>query len=187
MQLIQVLEAAAQPRLARRGETYGIRNLLEVPEIRSLVRTEPVKALLENLLGANASAVRGMFFDKTASANWPVLWHQDLSLAVAEKHDIEGWTAWSVKNDVHHVQPPAYVLERMLTVRLHLDDCGEDNGPLKVLASTHGLGRIARERIRHCGMNSKRRSAACRQAMRSSCGRRCCTPHRRPQSRSTGV
>jgi len=147
MQLIQVLEATAQPRLARRGETYGIRNLLEVPEIRSLVRTEPVKALLENLLGANASAVRGMFFDKTASANWPVLWHQDLSLAVAEKHDIEGWTAWSVKNDVHHVQPPAYVLERMLTVRLHLDDCGEDNGPLKVLAGTHGLGRIARERI----------------------------------------
>jgi ectoine hydroxylase-related dioxygenase (phytanoyl-CoA dioxygenase family) len=30
----------------------------------------------------------------------------------------------------------------MLTVRLHLDPCGPDNGPLRVLPGTHRCGRL---------------------------------------------
>jgi ectoine hydroxylase-related dioxygenase (phytanoyl-CoA dioxygenase family) len=32
----------------------------------------------------------------------------------------------------------------MVTLRVHLDDCGEDNGPLDVLPGTHLAGRLAR-------------------------------------------
>jgi ectoine hydroxylase-related dioxygenase (phytanoyl-CoA dioxygenase family) len=39
------------------------------------------------------------------------------------------------------------VLERMLTVRLHLDDCGVDNGPLRVLRSSHAHGWLTDEQI----------------------------------------
>jgi len=51
-----------------------------------------------------------------------------------------GFGPWSIKAGVHHVQPPVSVLENMCTVRLHLDDCGEDNGPLKVVPGSHSRG-----------------------------------------------
>ena len=54
--------------------------------------------------------MRALFFDKTPGANWPVLWHQDLTIAVAEQHDLEGWGPWSTKADVPHVQPPVPIL-----------------------------------------------------------------------------
>ena len=72
---------------------------------------------------------------------------KDLSIAVAEKLDAPGFSGWSVKQGVVHVQPPMAVLERMLTVRLHLDDCGADNGPLRVLRGSHAHGRLTDEQI----------------------------------------
>jgi ectoine hydroxylase-related dioxygenase (phytanoyl-CoA dioxygenase family) len=36
----------------------------------------------------------------------------------------------------------------MLTVRLHLDDCQADNGPLRVVPGSHAQGRLTRERIK---------------------------------------
>jgi ectoine hydroxylase-related dioxygenase (phytanoyl-CoA dioxygenase family) len=48
---------------------------------------------------------------------------------------------------VPHVQPPVEILERMITIRLHLDDCNEDNGALRVLPGTHCLGRLTSEQI----------------------------------------
>ena len=38
------------------------------------------------------------------------------------------------------MQPPAEVLAGMLAVRIHLDDCGIDNGPLRVLPGSHRFG-----------------------------------------------
>jgi len=109
-------------RSERRGETFGVRDLLYVEEIRAFSRSETLRRITDPIVGPDARAVRGIFFDKTTGANWPVPWHQDLSLAVLVRREIPGWTAWSLKNGIHHVQPPADILERMLTVRLHLDD-----------------------------------------------------------------
>jgi ectoine hydroxylase-related dioxygenase (phytanoyl-CoA dioxygenase family) len=134
-------------RSKRRGETFGIRDLLHIDEIQALARSDALTSVTGPIAGADARAVRGIFFDKTAGANWPVAWHQDLSLAVSARQDIDGWTAWSLKNGIHHVQPPADILERMLTVRLHLDDCGPENGPLRVLPGTHRTGRLKRDGI----------------------------------------
>ena len=133
----------------RRGGVYAIRNLLEVlPAARELARSAPVRALVEPVLGAGCFAVRGVLFDKTPAAPWKVAWHQDLSIAVRARVEAEGFGPWSVKAGVVHVQPPAHVLEGMLAVRLHLDDCDETNGPLRVLPGSHAFGRLGAEEIR---------------------------------------
>jgi len=92
--------------------------------------------------------VRSLLFDKTPGENWPVPWHQDLTLAVAERVESEGFGPWSVKDGIPHVQPPVEILFRMVTARLHLDDATEENGALKVAPGSHRLGRIPPEATR---------------------------------------
>ena len=151
IRLIEVLEGSEHHRSERDGETYGMRDLLALEEIRQLAQSSAIMSLVHSVIGPEGRAVRGIFFDKTPAANWPVQWHQDLSIAVTEKMDIEGWTGWSIKHGIPHVQPPAAILERMVSVRLHLDDCGPDNGPLKLRPGTHIRGRLTRERINESG------------------------------------
>ena len=74
-------------------------------------------------------------------------WHQDLTIAVKERIEVDGYGPWSVKADVQHVQPPAAVLEKMLNVRLHLDNCPAERGALRVLPGSHLYGKIAEEQI----------------------------------------
>ena len=89
----------------------------------------------------------GILFDKVEGANWKVPWHQDLSVALRARQDAAGYGPWSEKAGVVHAQAPVALLERMLTVRLHLDDCDEANGPLRVLPGTHCLGKLSAEHI----------------------------------------
>ncbi|AFE07716.1 hypothetical protein COCOR_07749 [Corallococcus coralloides DSM 2259] len=129
----------------RRG---GVRNLLEnVPAVRELARSGPVREAAGSILGPHCFAVRGLLFDKTPDANWKVIWHQDLTVAVRERRDVPGFGPWSEKAGVPCVQPPTSVLEDMVAVRVHLDDCGEDNGPVRVLAGSHREGRLSSSSI----------------------------------------
>jgi ectoine hydroxylase-related dioxygenase (phytanoyl-CoA dioxygenase family) len=127
--------------MTRVGARHGRRNLLrDVPEVSALA--EDLKRVVVPVLGAGAFAVRGIFFDKLPDANWEVNWHQDLSIPVAERIEVPGFNGWSIKQGVPHVQPPARILERMVTVRVHLDDCGTDNGPLRIVSGSHRGGRL---------------------------------------------
>lgn len=63
------------------------------------------------------------------------------------KEDVEGFGPWSTKAGILHVQPPAQVLERMISIRLHLDACDESNGALLVIPGSHRAGRIAETEI----------------------------------------
>src|SRR5690606_33938850 len=54
---------------------------------------------------------------------------------------------WSVKEKVPHVRPPAEVLAEMLTLRFHLDPCGAENGPLKVIPGSHRAGFLSSDQI----------------------------------------
>ncbi len=94
----------------------------------------------ESVLGPAAVAVRGILFDKNPSANWKVPWHQDLSIAVNQRAELRSFGPWSVKAGITHVQPPIEVLHQMCTIRLHLDACGPENGPLKVIPGSHHDG-----------------------------------------------
>ena len=131
------------------GRLYAVRNLMAlVPAVGALARSPAMRALVEPVLGAAAVPVRALLFDKTPGANWKVAWHQDLSIAVAGRVEVPGFGPWSVKAGVQHVQPPVELLQGMLTVRVHLDDCGPDNGPLLVLPGSHAAGVLSPEAVR---------------------------------------
>ena len=115
--------------LRKRTGVFAVRNLLEeCPEVRRLANSPALRDLVEPVLGPGCFPVRGILFDKVPDANWKVSWHQDVTIAVKNKVEADGYGPWSVKADVLHVQPPAEVLEEMLSVRFHIDPCGEENG-----------------------------------------------------------
>ncbi|MCA9413339.1 MAG: phytanoyl-CoA dioxygenase family protein [Candidatus Omnitrophica bacterium] len=99
------------------------------------------------MLGPSAKPVKGILFDKGEAANWSVRWHQDTTISVKQKIETPGFEAWSHKDDVPHVRPPVEIMERIVAFRIHLDDCGEENGPLKVLAGSHRRGYLSREEV----------------------------------------
>lgn len=138
----------ADPVRQRRGSTFAIRNLMDaVPSVRELAGSDAIRNLVVGYLGSEALVVRAILFDKTPEANWLVTWHQDVTIAVETKIDTPGFGPWSVKAGVTHVRPPAEVLANMLTVRLHLDDCDESNGALKVIPGSHKRGFLSQEEI----------------------------------------
>jgi hypothetical protein len=53
-----------------------------------------------------------------------------------------GFGPWSTKAGMIHVEPPFALLEGMLTLRAHVDDCGVHNAPLLAARGSHKLGRI---------------------------------------------
>jgi hypothetical protein len=140
--LAQAVPAAAARR--RGGEVFAIRNLLrDMPLVRRLADLTTVRAGVEAVLGSGAFPVRGILFDKTPAANWKVGWHQDSMIPVKRRREVSGFCSWSVKAGVPHVLPPARVLAGMLHARIHLDPCGEENGPLLVKPGSHGHGRLS--------------------------------------------
>jgi ectoine hydroxylase-related dioxygenase (phytanoyl-CoA dioxygenase family) len=127
---------------------YALRNLVDVvPEVAELSLNSKVAELVEAVLGTGAFMVRSTLFDKTDGANWGVFWHQDLSIAVKERHQVEGFHAWTRKAGVQCVQPPVEMMSRILAIRLHLDDCFAANGALKVLPGSHRSDALTSDRI----------------------------------------
>jgi ectoine hydroxylase-related dioxygenase (phytanoyl-CoA dioxygenase family) len=136
--------------MSRRGDVaFGIRELLNVaPAVRALASSPRIQNLVDSIAGKDAQVIRAIFFDKTPEANWKVAWHQDLTIAVHQKKEIEGFNRWSVKAGIPHTQPPVSILDNILTMRIHLDATDESNGALKVIAGSHKYGRLDAERIR---------------------------------------
>ncbi len=133
----------------------GCAILRAIPEVRRLAGSPALLDLVEPVLGPGAFAVRGLLFDKTAAANWSVPWHQDLTIAVQDRVEAEGFGPWNVKAGILHVRPPIGVLEGMLTLRIHLDDCETGQGPLRVLPGSH-LGGSSAPGRRATGSNASR-------------------------------
>lgn len=128
-------------------DRHGARNLLANSVVREFAASEEVRGSVASVLGSGCFAVRGIFFNKNSRANWKVTWHQDCVIAVRERVEVGGWGPWSCKAGVHHVRPAAPVIEQMLAFRIHLDDCGRDNGPLRVIAGSHDKGFLSDEQI----------------------------------------
>jgi ectoine hydroxylase-related dioxygenase (phytanoyl-CoA dioxygenase family) len=130
--------------------SYGLRNIHQlVPEVSELAESVVIQELVGPIIGRNAFLVRSLFFDKNAEANWKVAWHQDLTIAVRKKIETPEFSAWSVKDNVVHVQPPSRILENMITVRLSLDDCESSNGPVEVIPGSHKFGKLGAREIAH--------------------------------------
>jgi hypothetical protein len=93
-------------------------------------------------LGAKATPVRAILFDKNPGTNWALGWHQDRTIAVSRREDIFGFKNWNRKSGIDHVEPPFELIERMITVRVHLDRVADSNAPLLISPGTHRLGKV---------------------------------------------
>lgn len=131
-------ENSSSSAVSNSSGVYALRNLVDiVPETTELLKHPALTSIVTAILGQNAFLVRSTLFDKTDGANWGVFWHQDLAIAVKERHELPGFHAWTKKAGVVCVQPPTEILSQILTVRLSLDACHADNGALKVLPGSH--------------------------------------------------
>lgn len=98
--------------------------------------------ILTSVVGAVFRPVRAILFDKTDTNNWALGWHQDRTIAVRTKVEAKGFGPWSTKAGVDHVEPPFVLIERMKTVRIHLDCVADDNAPLLIALGSHRLGKV---------------------------------------------
>lgn len=140
--VIASIESADHTHGRHRGaEQFAIRRLSEaVPSIAELATHPGISQIVHHAIGEDARLVRSILFDKRPGANWAVPPHQDTTIAVRERIDTRGFGPWSLKAGVPHVQPPREVLEQMVTLRIHLDDCPEEAGALRVIPGSHRLG-----------------------------------------------
>jgi len=125
----------------------GIRHVLKHPTVKVVAQNPRLLEMAQAVLGEAAFPFRATLFDKTPETNWLISWHQDTALPLQEKVETPGWGPWSVKEGVIYAHAPAAALEQVLALRLHLDDCTEDGGPLRVLPGTHGLGILREDEI----------------------------------------
>lgn len=116
--------------------------------IELLLQQSKVAEMISGILGPAARPVRAIAFDKTAGRNWSVPWHQDRTIAVDRRDGAAEVRCWTVKNGVHHCEPPVELLERMMTLRWHLDAVGPEDGCIRVLPGSHRLGRLMAADIR---------------------------------------
>lgn len=138
----QLLDGSACDALAQRlshaqGGRAGTRALLSQPWCRDLARRLPGHAALAALLPPGHVAVQCTYFEKSAAHNWLVPVHQDLGIPVAERVAHPPLRGWSEKEGVLHVLAPAELLQQLVAVRLHIDDCAVDDGPLRVVPGSH--------------------------------------------------
>lgn len=123
------------------GNSFGVRELfMKSPELKRLVFKDELRNLTR--VSSKTKAVRSLYFDKPPRQNWIVNWHQDLTINVDRRAEIEGYKNWRVQEDRVTVQPPVDCLNRMITARIHLDDCDLTNGALRVVPRSHCEGVI---------------------------------------------
>jgi len=144
--------------LAARVETLdaagaGTRRMLELTWVEALARDiRRVRALIK-IVPADHVAVQCTLFTKSGETNWAVAPHQDLSIPVASRVNHDGCSGWSEKEGVLFTQPPADVLAQLVAVRVHIDECGQDAGALRVQPGSHRRGTLTSDQLRalHAG------------------------------------
>jgi ectoine hydroxylase-related dioxygenase (phytanoyl-CoA dioxygenase family) len=117
------------------------------PWVAEIAAREEMIGMAREILGAAAWPFRATLFDKSASSNWLVAWHQDTALPLRERREQPGWGPWSVKEGVNYAHAPREALEKIVALRLHLDDSNASNGPLRVLPGTHRSGVLTDEEV----------------------------------------
>jgi ectoine hydroxylase-related dioxygenase (phytanoyl-CoA dioxygenase family) len=132
----------------------GARHVLKCPPIAALATDPRLLAIASEWLGAPAIPFKATLFDKNPGANWLVAWHQDTALPLVQRSAAAGWGPWSIKDGVNYAHAPATVLDRVIALRIHLDDSFSENGPLRVLPGTHRLGVLSDAQVAELARNA---------------------------------
>lgn len=117
---------AAFPKLA--PGMAGVRSAgFAMGEHAALVANATLAAVAARLADRPMQLTRALALDKSPAANWFVPWHQDRAENGRDR--------------------PVAELEQIVTLRIHLDDSDESNGPLEVVPGSHVDGRLDRDAI----------------------------------------
>jgi ectoine hydroxylase-related dioxygenase (phytanoyl-CoA dioxygenase family) len=133
--LLSALETSA----GHRGRA-GVRHLMGNQAVRKLAFDPRMLHIAQAVSGNEAFPFKATLFDKSPDANWLITWHQDTAFPLRDKIELPGWGPWSTKEGVIHAHAPASALEKVIALRLHLDDSTDQNGPLRVVPGTHRKG-----------------------------------------------
>ncbi|BAO77150.1 phytanoyl-CoA dioxygenase family protein [Winogradskyella sp. PG-2] len=124
--------------LSKSKKIYAIRQLFKaVPDLKNLVFNQKLINLITSLSETNPFLIKAIFFDKPPESNWFVPYHQDISISVNKKVELNSYKNWTIKKGLYCVQPPHKILEKTITIRIHLDDTNKDNGALKIIPKSH--------------------------------------------------
>lgn len=138
----------SKPAFRRTNDLFAIRQFFkEVPAAISIIFNDAFKSTISEIFGDDFFVVKSIYFDKPEESNWFVAWHQDLTISVDKKIDIEGFSPWTTKQNQFAVQPPLNILQDNFTIRIHLDNTNEANGALKVIPKSHLKGLYRPEKI----------------------------------------
>lgn len=154
--ILQIIAAAdtSGPAFRKTDDLFAIRQVLQViPEIYPVVFTPRFKALIASMIGGDYFVIKSIYFDKPAASNWFVAWHQDLTISVDRKSEIERFRHWTVKQGQFAVQPPQEILDNNCTIRIHLDDTDENNGALRIIPGSHLRGVVRMEELSEGAMD----------------------------------
>ena len=122
------------------GRGPGSRDLLSLPWCQRLALQLRGCAGLSGLIPHGHQAVQCTYFEKSRGTNWLVALHQDLAIPVQARVEHPALWGWSMKEETQFVQAPQPLLAQLVAVRMHLDDCGPDDGPLRVVPGSHAMG-----------------------------------------------
>jgi len=131
-----------------RSRRAGVRNLMSNPGVASIAQDHRLIHLAVSALGTQAIPFRATLFDKSAAANWHVLWHQDRALPLSNRFNSAEWGPWSEKSGVLSALAPAWALERVIALRVHLYASTNANGRLRVIPGSHRGGVLSEAGIR---------------------------------------
>jgi ectoine hydroxylase-related dioxygenase (phytanoyl-CoA dioxygenase family) len=149
--ILDVIASADQnnPAFRKTDDLFAIRQFLkELPQVVPLIFNDRLKAVITTLFDQGYFVTKSIYFDKSELSNWFVAWHQDLTIVVDKKVDVEGYGPWTVKQNQFGVQPPLPILQYNITIRIHLDNTNEANGALKVIPGSHNKGVYRPETIK---------------------------------------
>ena len=135
--LADVIDNAGQSgdNFRKTNDLFAIRRFLkEVPNVTLLLFNDNLRRVIDHVFGIGYFIVKSVYFDKPEKSNWFVAWHQDLTIAVNAKAELDGYGPWTVKPGQFAVRPPLPVLQNNFTIRIHLDDTNEENGAFKSAA-----------------------------------------------------
>jgi Phytanoyl-CoA dioxygenase (PhyH) len=127
--------------LMRSQDVYAVRQAFQaMPGLLEPVLNDAVRSLVRSVLGTDAFITKSIWFEKPPGGNWFVGWHQDISISAKERIDVPGYSRWTAKHGMVGVVPPIGILERTLTVRIHVDDADAENGAVRVIPGSHLSG-----------------------------------------------
>ena len=149
--MLSILENAMQADQANfhvrqsRGTVFAARNLIDMcPEVVRIWRKPILTNFLRSVLGDEFGLVRVLFFDKPSDRSWSLPFHKDMTIAVKDNSlPTTNFSKPTHKAGVDHVEASQEILQNMLTLRIHLDEVTNDNGPLQIIPGSHHSGKAA--------------------------------------------